>query len=74
MDRQKTMELTRLAYSLDEAAEMVGVSKGHLRNEHKRGNLKFMKSGRRTLVLVSEIRRYLAELSEGQAQREDRED
>ncbi len=54
----------RLAYSLNEVAEMIGVSKGHLRNENKRGEIAFAKSSRRTIILASELRRYLAELEQ----------
>jgi len=54
----------RLAYSLKEVAEMLGVSQGHLRNEHKRGKLKFSKSSDRTLILATELQRYLSELPE----------
>ena len=60
MQQQTTGEVTKLAYSLDEVARMLGVSKGHLRNENIRGKLNLLKSGRRTLITEAEIRRYLA--------------
>lgn len=40
---------------------MLGLSIGHLRNEHKRGRLQLIKSGRRTLVTEEELERYLAD-------------
>jgi excisionase family DNA binding protein len=51
----------KLAHSLYEAAELLGVSVGHLRNEYKRGKLRLLKSGRRTLILDRELRRYCEE-------------
>lgn len=47
------------AHSLQEAARLLDVSIGHLRNEFKRGKIKFIKSGRRTLVTDAELNRYL---------------
>ncbi len=63
LKNQTKKSITRLAYSLDEAAQMLGVSKGHLQNENMRGKLNFLKSGRRTLVTAQEIQRYLSELA-----------
>ena len=54
----------KVAFSIQEAAANLGVSKGHLRNENKRGKLRFLKCGRRTLILSSELQRYLSELPE----------
>jgi excisionase family DNA binding protein len=64
MKEQKNLSVQRWAYSLDEAAEMLGVSKGHLRNENKRGKLKFIKSSRRTLVGSEELQKYIEEQTE----------
>ncbi len=66
MKHQTTGEISKLAYSLEEVARMLGVSKGHLRNENTRGKLNLLKSGRRTLITATEISRYLAELEEGE--------
>ncbi len=52
----------RMAYSIKEVAEMLGVCTGHLRNENGRGKLRFVKSNRRILILDSELRRYIDEL------------
>ena len=58
-DKQK---IERLAYSLDEAAEMVGgCSRGHLINEKNRGKIRFVKSGRRVMITAAELKRYLKE-------------
>ncbi len=56
--------INKLAYSLEETAQMLGVSKGHLRNENIKGKLNFFRSGRRTLVTAKEIQRYLSETVE----------
>ncbi len=57
--RERKIEGQKLAYSIDEVSVLLGVSCGHLRNENKRGNLRFVKSGRRVLILDEELRRYL---------------
>ncbi len=54
--------LTRLAYSLKEAAEMMGVSQGHLRNEHRRGKLILIHTGRCARVLAADLNEYLMTL------------
>ena len=55
----RTLATRRLAYSLRETSLFLGVSQGHLRNENKRGKLRFFKSGRRTLVLMTDLEDYL---------------
>jgi hypothetical protein len=47
------------AHSLKDAAARLDVSASHLRNEHKRKRLAFIKSGARTLVSDSELCRYI---------------
>ena len=64
MNKETILGIERLGYSLREVAEMLGVSQGHLRNEHRRGKLKFSKSSDRTLILATELQRYLRELPE----------
>src|SRR5687768_13380820 len=54
--------LERLAYSLKEVAEMLGISEGHLRNENRRGKLVLVHSGRLTRILAEDLQRYLAGL------------
>jgi excisionase family DNA binding protein len=63
MNKKLELIMGKIAYSLEEASEMLGVSKGHLRNENTRGKLKFLRSGRRILITSVEIHRYLESLS-----------
>lgn len=51
----------KMAYSVKEAAELIGVSSGHLKNEFNNGKLRFVRSGRRILIMDTELRRYLEE-------------
>lgn len=62
MKEWKKPNAHRLAYSLKEAAEMIGVSQGHLRNEHRRGKLVFVHSGRCTRILTADLNKYLTGL------------
>lgn len=64
MRKQSNLSVAKLAHSLAEVADMLGVSKGHIRNESARGKLHLLKSGRRTLIMAVEVQRYLSELSE----------
>lgn len=54
----------RLSFSLKDASEATGFCPNHFRNEAARGKLKLVKSGRRTIILADELRRYLSELAE----------
>lgn len=58
----KIIMKNKFAYSLAEISVLTSLSKSHLRNENKRGKLRFLKSGRRTLVTYAELARYLAGL------------
>jgi excisionase family DNA binding protein len=49
----------KMAYSIEEVAALLGVSRGHLRNENARGKLRFTRSGRRVLISRTELDRYL---------------
>lgn len=49
----------RLAYSLPEAAALLGVSFGHVRNEVRRGKLVSFRSGHRLLVSKAALERYV---------------
>jgi excisionase family DNA binding protein len=62
--RRATFGLEKLAYSVEEAALLLGVSPNHLRNERTRGKLRFSKLGRRAVILATELRRYLEESSD----------
>lgn len=54
----------RLAWSLREAAEALGVSERFLRNEIRRGRLGAIKRGRRVLIRAETLDRYLRDDSE----------
>jgi excisionase family DNA binding protein len=49
----------KLAYSINEAAFRCGCSPNHLRNENRRGKLRFVKLGKLTRILDSDLRAYL---------------
>lgn len=55
----ETIETNKMAYSVEEVAEMTSLSKAFLRLEVRRGKLQIKKFGRRVLVLHSELQRYL---------------
>jgi hypothetical protein len=64
MKAQEQRFVEKLLIPLDEAREILGgISMGHLRNLNKRGQLRFVKVGRRTFVEKNEIDRFLACLS-----------
>lgn len=56
---EKELSEMRMAYSLKEVAQLIGVSKGHLRNENQRGKLRFIKSGKRILITNEDLHAYL---------------
>lgn len=49
----------KIAYSVEEAAEQTTLSKSHIRNEIRDGNLKARKIGRRVLILKEDLQDYL---------------
>jgi excisionase family DNA binding protein len=49
----------RIGFSIVEVGTMLGVSKGHVRNEILRGKLRPHRVGARLVVLKSELDRYL---------------
>jgi excisionase family DNA binding protein len=64
-DRQGTsyFALTRLAYSPSEGAQVLGISRSKIYELIAAGDLKVVKVGSRTLVLHSELARFLTSLS-----------
>jgi len=63
----RTISITRegrLAWSLREAAQAVGVSERFLRNEIRRGRLGAIKRGRRVLIRPDSLDHYLRDDSE----------
>jgi excisionase family DNA binding protein len=49
----------RLAYSVDEAARMTGLSRDLLYDEMRRGNLDYVKVGRRRLITRQHLNQFL---------------
>jgi excisionase family DNA binding protein len=53
----------RLAYSVDEAARLTGLSRDLLYDEMRRGNLTYVKVGRRRLITRHHLQQFLADAS-----------
>jgi excisionase family DNA binding protein len=49
----------RLAYSVDEAAQMTGLSRDLLYDQMRRGNLPYVKIGRRRLITRQHLEQFL---------------
>ena len=49
----------RLAYSVDEAAHLTGLSRDLLYDEMRRGNLTYVKVGRRRLITRQHLQQFL---------------
>ena len=49
----------RLAYSVDEAARLTGLSRDLLYDEMRRGNLTYLKVGRRRLITRQHLEQFL---------------
>jgi excisionase family DNA binding protein len=49
----------RLAYSVDEAARLTGLSRDLLYDEMRRGNLSFVKVGRRRVITRQHLQQFL---------------
>ena len=52
----------RLAYSVDEAAHLTGLSRDLLYDQMRRGNLPYVKVGRRRLITRQHLRQFLGVL------------
>lgn len=50
----------RLAYSVDEAARLTGLSRDLLYDQMRRGNLDYLKIGRRRLITRQHLEQFLA--------------
>lgn len=68
MEQSITKE--RIAWSLGDISEATGLSLGFLRNDVRRGALRIRKFGRRVLVLDSDLKTYLNQGSDHQAEDE----
>jgi excisionase family DNA binding protein len=49
----------RLAYSVDEAARLTGLSRDLLYDQMRRGNLSYIKVGRRRLITSTHLQQFL---------------
>ncbi len=67
MNIQNTNTAEKLAYTVDAAADAIGVSRGMIYNLFKSGDITPRKAGRRTLVMRDELARYLDTLPSGVA-------
>lgn len=61
--------MTKLAVGVPEAAEMVGIGRSSLYALFREKKLTPRKSGKRTLVLVDELKRYVESLPAASADR-----
>ena len=57
--RHRAPLLKRLAYSVDEAARLTGLSRDLLYDEMRRGNLPYVKVGRRRLITRQHLQQFL---------------
>jgi excisionase family DNA binding protein len=60
-------EQKKLAYSVNEIAEMLPLSKAFIRGEIRRKNLSATKFGRRVLIMKDELIAYLEKGSKGRS-------
>jgi hypothetical protein len=61
MSKKQQFSPTRIAFTLEEVANITGLSQWDLKVEHDRGRLEFVNDGQRTLLHIGELRRYLAQ-------------
>ena len=59
--QQEPESAERLAYSIDEAARLTGLSRDLLYDEMRRGNLTYVKVGRRRLITRHHLRQFLGD-------------
>ena len=57
------------AVSISEAVRLSGIGRSSLYQAIRRGELSIRKSGRRSLILVADLQRWLSELPTGEARR-----
>ena len=61
--KQEPEPAERLAYSIDEAARLTGLSRDLLYDEMRRGNLAYVKVGRRRLITRHHLQQFLGNIS-----------
>jgi excisionase family DNA binding protein len=59
---QPSRRLPKLAYTITEVMEVIGVRRTKLYDEINCGNLKSRKLGSKTLILIADLEEYLANL------------
>jgi excisionase family DNA binding protein len=64
---EKTPTISKLAWSVDEASQLTGLSKGFYRKIIKAGELRITKAGRRVLILDVDLREWLHRNARNQA-------
>jgi excisionase family DNA binding protein len=52
--------VSRVAYSIDETAQMTSLSKSFIRKEIRAGRLRSRSVGRRVLIMVKDLEAYLS--------------
>ena len=60
--------MTRIAISIVEAAELSGIGRSSIYSAIKRGELRLKKSGRRSLILVDDLKTFIATLPDAKQQ------
>jgi excisionase family DNA binding protein len=60
--REEHAVMDKLSYSVDEAADLVGICRSRLYEEIRKKKLTALKSGKRTLITAAEIQRWLSAL------------
>ena len=61
--KQEPEPAERLAYSIDEAARLTGLFRNLLYDEMRRGNLAYVKVGRRRLITRHHLQQFLGNIS-----------
>lgn len=59
MEGDRMEKPPRMALTIKEAAEAMGISAGHVRNRIKRGDLRTVKIGRRVLITTEALKLWL---------------
>ena len=61
VERPKPVPAERLAYSVDEAAQLTGLSRDLLYDQMRRGKLTYVKVGRRRLITRHHLQQFLGD-------------
>jgi excisionase family DNA binding protein len=58
--KQSPITVTKRGYSLEETGEVLGVSKGFINLEIRRGKLRARRFGRRVIILAEDLEQYIS--------------